>query len=75
MNIVMSAIGLFCIFYGVYTAIIRTKNPEKFSKMEAMQKRFGEKPGKILHIIFYSFVPVIAGIIFFIWGLMGKSLF
>ena len=75
MNIITVILGLFCIGYGIYTAIIRTKSPEKFGKLDAMKKKFGDKAGIIIHVIFYTVLPILVGIIFFISGFFGASLF
>ena len=56
-------LGILCIGYGIYTTIIRLKAPEKLGKYEAMKSRFGENTGKLLHIVFYSGLPIIAGIV------------
>ena len=75
MNIIIIIFGVLCICYGIYTAILRVKSPEKFGKLEAMKKRFGNKTGLIIHIIFYTFIPISGGIIFIITGFFGKTFF
>jgi hypothetical protein len=75
MNILTIVLGLLCIGYGIYTAIMRAKAPEKFGKLEAMKKKFGDKTGQIIHIVSYTIVPILAGIVFFATGLLGVSLF
>jgi hypothetical protein len=75
MNIITIVLGGFCIGYGIYTAIMRTKAPEKFGKLEAMKKKFGEKTGKTIHIVSYTIVPILAGIVFLITGFLGVSIF
>jgi hypothetical protein len=61
-------IGVLCIGYGIYMAIVRSKSPEKLGKYEAMKKRFGETAGKIIHIVSYSVLPIIFGIIMIFRG-------
>lgn len=75
MNIVSLVLGVLCIGYGIYTAIARRKTPEKFGKLEAMKKKFGDKTGVIIHIISYTIVPILAGIIFIIAAYFGISIF
>jgi len=64
-------IGVFAIAFGIYVAIIRVKNPKKLGKYQAMIDKFGNK-GKTLHIIFYTVLPIIAGIIFIITELISN---
>ena len=56
-------IGVLCICYGIYTAIIRIKSPEKLSKYTAMKDQFGDTAEKIIHITFYTVLPILFGII------------
>jgi Ni/Fe-hydrogenase subunit HybB-like protein len=63
-------IGILCIGYGIYVAIVRVKSPEKLGKYEAMKAKFGDIAGKILHIIFYTIVPMGFGTILIIRGLL-----
>jgi hypothetical protein len=75
MNILTIVLGILCIGYGIYTAIMRAKAPEKFGKLEAMKKKFGDKAGQIVHIVSYTIVPILVGVAFFVSGLFGLSLF
>ncbi|GMO36038.1 MAG: hypothetical protein Ta2B_16140 [Termitinemataceae bacterium] len=63
-------IGVLCVGYGIYMAIIRSKSPEKLGKYEAMKKRFGDTPGKIIHIISYTVLPIIFGIVMIFRGVL-----
>ena len=58
--------GILFLIYGIYTFIQRKKNPEKFSKLQNMKQSFGEKKGTFIHIIFYTVLPIIIGIILII---------
>jgi len=69
------AIGITMILYGTFTLIMREKKPEAFGKIQAMQNRYGEKSGRIIHIIAYSIAPIIMGLVFCVAGLLGRSLF
>jgi hypothetical protein len=75
MNIFTLVLGVFCVGYGIYTAFMRVKTPEKFGKLEAMKKKFGDKAGKIIHIVSYTIIPILVGIVFIITGFFGGSLF
>jgi hypothetical protein len=75
MNIIAIVLGVFSIGYGVFSAIIRVKSPEKFGKLEAMKKKFGDKTGNVIHVVFYTFIPISAGIVFLVCGFLGISLF
>ena len=75
MNIMAIVLGVLCIVYGVFTAVMREKLPERFGKLEAMKKKFGDKKGKVIHIVSYTVVPILAGIVFVVCGFFGISLF
>ena len=75
MNIATILLGIFCFLFGIYTFIVRIKSPEKFGKLEQMKKRFGDKTGTILHIVFYTIIPIIIGIVLLISGILGVNLF
>jgi len=75
MNYTTLAIGLFALAFGICTLIVRVKNPEKFGKLNAMQEKFGEKMGEAIHTISYTVIPIIAGIVFIVGGLMGLTVF
>lgn len=75
MNLVTMAIGAAALAYGIYTLIQRKKAPEKFGKLAAMKKQFGEKAGSIVHTISYSLIPIGFGIVVLAMGFMGVALF
>ncbi|QQO09937.1 hypothetical protein [Breznakiella homolactica] len=54
-------LGVLVIFYGIYTAVIRLKSPEKLGKYQAMKERYGDNTGKLLHVLSYTVVPIILG--------------
>lgn len=55
-------IGALCVIYGIYTLVYRQIKPEKFTKMQAMQRVYGEKAGYVVHVITYSVIPLVLGI-------------
>jgi hypothetical protein len=75
MNYTTLIIGLVVLAFGVCTLIIRIKWPQKFSKLNAMKEKFGEKAGTAIHTISYTVLPIVAGIIFIVSGLKGIALF
>ena len=74
MNIPTIIIGIAALLFGIYTMYVRSRNPEKFGKLKAMQENFGEKRGAILHIVCYSIIPIVFGIVMLLSGLIGVSL-
>ena len=75
MNWITIGVGIAAILYGVYTLIMRVKAPEKFGKLEAMKKFWGERAGLVVHIVGYTLLPILAGILFVIAGIRGVALF
>lgn len=75
MNWITIVVGLAAFLYGVYTLITRIKAPEKFGKLEAMKKFWGERVGLAVHFVGYTLVPLSVGISFVIAGIKGIPLF
>ncbi len=73
MNYVTTALGVFAVGYGIYTAILRKKDPSKFIKLEAMKKVYGEKRGTLIHVVGYSVIPIVIGTFFIILGISGRG--
>jgi len=74
MNIPTIIIGIAALLFGIYTMYVHSTNPEKFRKLKAMQENFGKKRGAILHVVCYSIIPIVFGIVMLVSGLMGISL-
>lgn len=55
-------ISIFCIAFGLYSIYARIYKKEQFSKIEAMQKLYGEKLGTYIHVFFYTVMPLLLGI-------------
>jgi hypothetical protein len=68
-------IGVAAIAYGVFTLVARVKKPEMFRKLQPMKERWGPRAGLAVHIIGYSVVPIVFGVMSVLSGLAGKSLF
>jgi hypothetical protein len=75
MNPVTIVIGATAIVFGIYTLYLRTKNPAKLGKLEAMQTRWGATAGVVVHMVAYSLLPILFGIVVLFVGFRGGSLF
>ncbi len=75
MNMVTIAIGGAALVFGVYSIYLRLTNPNKLGKLAPMKEKFGEKPGNLIHLVAYSIVPLIFGIIIIYTGISGVSIF
>ena len=68
MNITTILLGVAAILFGGYTFYLRRTNPEKFDKLTSMKKTYGERRGVAIHVLFYSIVPILIGIVLIIIG-------
>lgn len=75
MNPVTVLIGVAAIGFGVYTLYLRSTDPANFGKLTAMKEKFGESTGSLIHLVAYSIVPIVVGVVFLLMGLRGGSLF
>jgi hypothetical protein len=75
MNPVTVLVGIAAIGYGLYTAWARRTRPERFRKLDPMKKFWGARGGQVVHIVGYTVMPIVVGIIFILIGLQGGSLF
>ncbi len=74
MNLFTMGIGGVICLYGVYTMTMRTRAPEKFGKLKAMKDKYGDSNGLAIHIMAFTVVPIVMGIIFSFAGFNGLSL-
>ena len=74
MDVVTIVIGLLICIYGFFTMFMRVKFPEKFGKLRAMKERFGDGVGNTIHLVAYSLVPIILGLVLIFSGFIGLSL-
>jgi hypothetical protein len=56
-------IGIFAVIFGITTLIVRQIAPHKFTKLNAIQERFGKKVGYIIHFSAYTIMPLVFGFI------------
>ena len=75
MNLTTTGIGLAMIAYGLLTTGIRLWRPSAFSKLAAMQTRWGDKAGFWVHVFGYSVSPIIVGTVIAVEGWLGAALF
>ena len=65
-------LGLAAIAYGLYTAYVRATTPEKFAKLDAMRKQWGERVGTAVHIVGYTVVPILIGVALVVSALLTR---
>ena len=68
-------IGIAMVVYGLLTTFVRVWRPSAFSKLAAMQRRWGHKAGFWLHVFGYSVSPIIAGTTIAVAGWLGIAMF
>ena len=66
-------LGVLAIVYGIYSYIQRKTAPEKIEKLQTMIERNGEKIGHSIHLVGYTIMPIIAGILLFIGHFRGLA--
>jgi hypothetical protein len=75
MNIPTIIIGVVALLIGISTTYLRTTKSDKLVKLKAIQEKFGEQRGALIHLVFYSIIPIIFGIIMVLTGMRGVSFF
>jgi hypothetical protein len=75
MNLAGVLIGVAMVAFGLATLVLRQVKPAAFRKLQPMRERFGYVLGTIIHVVFYSLVPIGAGIVFIIRGIAGESFY
>lgn len=73
MNYYSIGIGLFSLGVGLYTLFQREKNPDRFLKLTRMKKVYGEKTGNFVHLVGYSIIPIMFGVLMLVLGFLGKG--
>jgi hypothetical protein len=74
-NLVTVLVGVAMVVFGLATLVLRQVKPESFRKLGPRRERFGHGLGTAIHVVFYSLVPIGAGIFFILRGLAGQSFF
>ena len=69
-------IGILALLYGLYTIYLRvSKNSKSWAKLDRMKEVYGEKIGATIHIISYTVVPIVIGIVGIIAYCLGIKIF
>ena len=66
-NIILGGI---MIVYGIITLVMRIVAPDRLWKLEPMKKQWGEKSGVIIHIVAYTMLPLVLGMLLMIRALV-----
>lgn len=74
-NWVEIVVGVLACMYGLYTIYVRIKSPEKMGKIDALKRFWGNIAGTIIHVIFYTIIPLVFGLLLIVSGILGKRLF
>jgi hypothetical protein len=65
-------LGVAAVLYGVYTAWVRARAPEQFAKLDAMKKQWGERVGTAVHVVGYTVVPIVVGVVLVLKALQDR---
>jgi uncharacterized membrane protein YdfJ with MMPL/SSD domain len=68
-------IGVAAIGFGAYTLFLLFTKPESFGKLQAMKDAMGNTAGNLVHLVAYSIVPIIVGVVAIFLGIQGISFF
>jgi hypothetical protein len=75
MDFTTMLVGVALVAYGLVTTWIRRTAPNKFRKLGPMKEFWGERGGFWIHVVGYSLLPIILGIILIFRGTRGLSIF
>ena len=62
-------LGALMMVYGIVTLILRKVAPDRFLKLEPMKQKWGEKTAVRIHVIGYTVMPLVAGVVLIMRGL------
>jgi len=74
LNLITVVIGIVILWFGIFNGMLRQKSPEKLKSLVAMKQKLGEKPAQFIHVLAYSIIPIIFGVLLLFSGLNGMSL-
>jgi translation elongation factor EF-1beta len=69
----MIGIGVAGIAYGLFTLVMRVANPSGFGKLDAMKERMGDALGTTVHVIAYTIMPIVFGVVMLISGINTRA--
>jgi len=75
MDPVTVCLGVAAMGYGAYTGLARRAKPAQLGKLEAMKRFWGERAGVAVHVVGYTVVPIVLGIVLIVRGLQGAAVF
>jgi hypothetical protein len=56
-------LGVLAIVYGLYSYYQRKVAPENIEKLQSMIERNGEKMANTIHLVGYTILPIVAGLL------------
>jgi len=74
LDLITVGIGIVILWFGIFNTMLRQRSPEKLKALVSMKQRFGDKPAQFLHLLAYSIIPIILGVLLLFSGLNGRSL-
>lgn len=74
MDFVTIGIGGAISLFGVYTMVMRTRFPDRLPTLKTMKNKYGAVNGMAVHILAYSVVPIVLGIMLSFTGIYGMSI-
>ncbi len=67
--------GIIALLFGLLTIYLRIfKNSKGLGKLETMKETYGEKLGLAIHIISYTVVPIVVGIVLIVRYLLAENM-
>ena len=68
--------GIFALLFGFYTIYLRIfKDSRGLEKLDSMKKTYGEKAGLYIHVIFYTIIPIVVGLLGIVAYILGIHIF
>jgi membrane protein DedA with SNARE-associated domain len=65
-------LGLLAIGYGLHSYYQRKVAPENIEKLQSMIERNGEKMANSIHLIGYTIMPIVAGLLLLLAEFRGR---
>ena len=69
-------IGILALLFGLFTIYLRLfKDDSGLGKLDSMKKVYGDKAGTIIHVISYTVLPIVIGILGIVGYFLGIDIF
>ena len=69
-------IGILALLFGLFTFYLRLfKDAKGLGKLDSMKKVYGDKAGTIIHVISYTVLPIVIGILGIVGYFLGIDIF